>query len=70
MASNDWISGHGIVLFFFIVLFLGVLHGLKTGRTVLLLQKYDKSTDPAFYWAGTVIASLAAVALLAVLVFG
>jgi hypothetical protein len=60
----------GIVFFFFVVLFAGVLHGLKSGSTVLLLRTFKKSEDPGFYWAGIAVAAAGAVALLAVLVFG
>lgn len=63
-------SEQGIIFFFSLVLFVGVLHGLKSGNMVLLLHTYKRSEDPSFYWAGIAVAGSSAVALLAVLIFG
>ncbi|PMQ07547.1 hypothetical protein DyAD56_02145 [Dyella sp. AD56] len=63
-------SEQGIIFFFFLVLFVGMLHGLKSGSVVLLVHTYKKSEDPGFYWAGIAVAGASAAALLAVLIFG
>lgn len=63
-------SEQAIIIFFFVVLSFGVLHGLKSGNMVLLLHTYKKSEDPGFYWAGIAVAGASAVALLATLIFG
>lgn len=63
-------SEQGIILFFFLVLIVGTLHGLKSGSVVLLLHTYKRSEDPGFYWAGIAVAGASSVALLAVLIFG
>ncbi|WP_114241910.1 hypothetical protein [Dyella sp. C9] len=63
-------SEQGILIFFFVVLFVGTLHSLKSGNVVFLVQTYKKSEDPGFYWAGIAVAVASAAALLAVLIFG
>ncbi|RDI96806.1 hypothetical protein DVT68_19835 [Dyella solisilvae] len=63
-------SEKAIIIFFFVVLSFGVLHGLRSGSMVFLLQTYEMSEDPGFYWAGIVVAGASAVALLAALIFG
>ncbi|MGO4502183.1 MULTISPECIES: hypothetical protein [unclassified Dyella] len=63
-------SEQGIIFFIFLVLFIGMLQGLKSGSVVLLVHTYRRSEDPGFYWVGIAVAGASSVALLTVLIFG
>jgi hypothetical protein len=64
------VSEQGIIFIFFLVLFVGMLHGLRSGSMALLVHTYKRSEDPGLYWAGIAVAGVSAAALLAVLIFG